>query len=65
MAKLLSATDLAIAVAIRSNTLRTEVRPSRFGDTFVAISDDAGLIEVHLTQAEADDRLSTIRAALQ
>ena len=63
MAKFLSATDLAIAVAIRSNTLRVQTRSGRFGD-YVAISDDAGLIEVHNSQAEADSRLASIRAAL-
>jgi hypothetical protein len=64
MAKMLSATDLAIAVAIKAGTLRQEVKPSRFGDTYVALSDEAGLIEVHLTQAEADTRLAKIREAL-
>ena len=65
MALLISSTDLAIAVAIKAGTLRTEVRPSRFGDTFVAISDEVGLIEVHLTQVEADARLDQIRAAIR
>jgi hypothetical protein len=64
MALLISSTDLAIALAIKAGTLRTEVRPSRFGDTFVAISDEVGLIEVHLSQAEADARLAKIQAAL-
>ena len=64
MAKFLSATDLAIAFAIRSNTLRVETRSGRFGD-YVAVSDDTGLIEVHNSQAEADDRLAAIREALQ
>ena len=63
--RILSSTDLAIAVAIKANTLRMEVRPSRFGDTFVALSDDVGLIEVHLTQTEADARLNKIKEALQ
>ena len=35
-----------------------------FGD-YVALSDEARLIEVHLSQAEADARLAKIRAALQ
>jgi hypothetical protein len=61
----LSATDLAIAVAIKANTLRMEVRPSRFGDTYVALSDEAGLIEVHLTQDGADARLAAIHKALE
>lgn len=57
----LSATCLAIALADKAGTLRLEERTSRFGDTFIAISDDAGLIEVALTQQEAADRLNAIR----
>ena len=64
MARFLSAPDVAIAIAIRSNTLRVETRAGRFGD-YVALSDEARLIEVHLPQAEADARLAKIRAALQ
>jgi hypothetical protein len=63
--RLLSSTDLAIAMAIRSNTLRVETKVSRFGEDFFAFSDEDGLIEVHLTQAEADARLASIKAALQ
>ncbi len=64
--KLLSSTDLAIAIAIRSNTLRVETKISRFGfGEFFAISDDSGLIEVQMSQAELDVRLCQIRAALQ
>ena len=65
MARLLFSTDVAIAVAIRANTLRVVTRTSRFGGEFIALEDDVGLIEVHLTQAEADARLAKIRAALQ
>lgn len=61
MAKFLSATDLAIAVALTADTLTLTERPSRFGDTFVAISDDAGLIEVQLTMTEAEARVASIR----
>lgn len=56
----LSATDLAIAVAAKSGTLIITERPSRFGDTFIAIGDDHGLIEVQLTMAEAQERVSDI-----
>jgi hypothetical protein len=38
-----SATDVAIAFAIRSNTLRVETRAGRFGD-YVALSGEAALI---------------------
>jgi hypothetical protein len=61
--RLLSSTDVAIALAIRAGTLRVEAKVGRFGD-YVAISDHVGLIEVHLSQAEADSRLAAIRAAL-
>ena len=62
---LLSATDVAIAIAIRANTLRQVERPSRFGGTFISLEDEAGVIEVHMTQAEADDRLAKIQEAIQ
>jgi hypothetical protein len=61
--RLLFSTDVAIALAIRAGALRVEAKVGRFGD-YVAISDDVGLIEVHLSQAEADSRLAAIRAAL-
>jgi hypothetical protein len=48
----------------RSNALRVETRAGRFGD-YVALSDEAGLIEVNLSLAEADARLTKIRAVLQ
>ena len=64
MAKLLSATDLAIAVALKSDTLTLQERASRFGDTYVAIGDEHGLIEVALTAAEAEARIEAIRQVL-
>lgn len=46
MAKFISSTDLAIAIAAKSGTLTLTERPSRFGGTFVAICDEHGIIEV-------------------
>ena len=63
MAFLLSSTDLAIAIAAKRGTLRLIERPSRFGDTFIAIEDDVGLIEVALTKREADARVASITEA--
>lgn len=62
--RLISATDVAIAAAIKAGTLTVTERPSRFGDTYFAIADENGIIEVQLTQAEADARLTQIKAAL-
>jgi hypothetical protein len=62
MAKFLSSTDLAIAVAAQRGTLSLAERPSRFGDTFVAVSDDHGLIEVHASIVEAEARVASILA---
>ena len=47
-----------------SNTLRVETRAGRFGD-YVVLSDEAGLIEVNPSLAEAVDRLAKIQAVLQ
>lgn len=63
MALLLSSTDLAIALAAKRGTLRLIERPSRFGDTFIAIEDDVGVIEVALTKREADARVASITEA--
>jgi hypothetical protein len=57
----LSATCLAIALADKAGTLALSEHPSRFGDTYIAISDEVGLIEVALTWGEANARVSTIR----
>jgi hypothetical protein len=63
--KLLSATDVAIAQAIKAGTLSVVERPSRFaGETYFAISDDVGLIEVQLSQSAADERIAAIRSQI-
>lgn len=62
--KLLSATDVAIAMALRSSTLKVVERSGRFG-AYWAIEDAHGVIEVALSAAEADQRVSSIREALQ
>jgi hypothetical protein len=63
--RLLSATDVAIALAIKANTLIVKEPPTRFGDTCICFEDNVGLIEVHLTQEAANARLAQIKAALQ
>jgi hypothetical protein len=60
MAKLLSATDLAIALAAKAGTLTLTERPSRFGDTYVAIGDDRGIIEVADDMTAANTRVESI-----
>lgn len=65
MARFLSSTDLAIAVAVKAGTIFLTERPSRLGGTFVAISDDVGLIEVHNTADEANARISAILEAVR
>ena len=63
--RLLSATDVAIAKAIKADTLRVVARTSRFdGSAFVSIEDAFGVIEVAADGPEADARISAIRAAL-
>lgn len=63
--KLLSATDLAIAVAIKAGTLSVEEKASRFpGETYFAIADEKGIIEVALTKAEADARIDGVKSAV-
>lgn len=61
--RLLSATDVAIAVAIRSGTLRVTERTGRFGQ-YWTIEDAVGVIEVALSADEADQRVRAIQAAL-
>lgn len=61
--RLLSATDLAIAKAIKAGTLIIAEREGRFGK-FWSIADERGTIEVADTRQEADERIGAIRAAL-
>jgi hypothetical protein len=53
---LASATDFAITLSSRNGTLRVVERTSRFGDAFWSVEDDRGVIEVHATLAEAEER---------
>jgi len=62
MAKFLSSTDLAIALAVKGGTLRTVESASRLGGTFIALEDDHGVIEVHVDRAHADARVAAITA---
>ena len=61
--RLLSATDVAIASAITSETLKVEERNGRFG-LYYSIEDSAGVIEVHLSAHEAEERIDRIRERL-
>jgi hypothetical protein len=59
--RLASATDLAIACALKAGTLELTERPSRFeGETVFEIADAFGLIEVHLTAEERAARVAAI-----
>lgn len=50
----LSASDVSIAIAAKSGTLRLSSHVSeRLGNTYVAISDETGLIEISMTMTEA------------
>lgn len=64
MAKFLSATDLAIALAVKAGTLTLTERPSRLGGTFVAIGDDRGIIEVADDMSAANLRVASITGRL-
>lgn len=52
----LSATDVAIRLAIETGSLRVTAETGRYG-AYWAISDDHGLIEVALSEDEADQRV--------
>ena len=64
MTVLLSATDVAIAFALKAGTLRMVVRQSRFGGEFYSLEDDVGVIEVANSHAEAVARLKEIEGRL-
>lgn len=59
--KTLSATCLAIALADQRGTLRLIERTSRFGDTFIALADDHGTIEIADDCAAAEARIAALR----
>lgn len=59
----LSSNCLAIALADERGTLRLVERASRFeGETFIAIEDEKGVIEVAVDMAEAEARVAALRA---
>ena len=61
---LLSATDLAIALADKAGTLTVTAHTNeRLDCDYWAIGDDAGLIEVALSEAEATARISAVTAS--
>ena len=57
----LSSACVAISMADEAGKLRFVERNSRFGGTFIAISDDHGIIEVADDQAAADARVAALR----
>ena len=61
--KLLSSTDVAIAQAIVSSTLRVVECEGRFG-AFWSIEDAFGIIEVALSAEEAAERIGSIQRAI-
>jgi hypothetical protein len=52
-----SATDVAVATASKDGTLRFTDGVNRFGDPYVALEDEGGLIEVFRTRAEAENHV--------
>jgi len=65
MARFLSSTDVAIAMAIKAGSLELAEAVSRFGGTYVAISDKFGLIEVADSMAAAQERVAEIKRRLE
>ena len=59
MTIMLSTQSVLIATALRRGTLCVEERRTRFpNQTAFFVSDDCGLIEVHLTREEVDQRMA-------
>ena len=63
MLRFASSTDFAIATAHIRGTLSLVEQTSRFGGTFVAITDDRGVIEVQDTVPAAKARVATVTEA--
>ena len=57
-----SSTDLAIAKAVKNGTLRLVNATSRFGDAFVSIEDNYGVIEIAMSQYDAKKRIKQVTA---
>jgi len=62
--KLISATDLAIAMAIKAKTLNFDVRKARTGGFYIVIADQFGMIEVANNWVDCDARIDAITAAI-
>ena len=60
-----SATDLAIANAIRNNTLNLRPFATRFNTLAYAIEDEGAIIEVHNDSLSAFDRIDAAKAYLK
>ncbi len=60
---LLSASCLSIAIAVKADEISIEKSEGRFGP-FWSICDSAGMIEVAMTEAEAEERIEGIRRAI-
>jgi hypothetical protein len=63
--KIVSSITIAVERAKRLGVLKYVTRESRFGDTYVAIEDDVGLITIEDTQAEAEALVERIWAQCQ
>lgn len=64
MTKLISAADVALALAMKDGTLRMVVRESRFGGEFYSLEDGVGVIEVAQSHSEAVARLKEIEGRM-